>query len=422
MERFKGRVFVNMSRIATSGVAAFALLYSGTAGATAGPSGQLAADTTLTLANSPYVITGDLEVMPGVTLTIEPGVVVQFQTGTDLPTGWEPGLAELIVDGTLLADGPPESPVRFMGVTAGKSKWSGLQFSDGAEAALGNAIVTDAFVGIRQLASPSSTIAIDHVTVANSLAGVHDTFGNLELDAVTIHDCSYGVINIGTAVLTATNLLVFNNLQGFDLESSAQSTLFNSTVDNNGISVSASNVVIKNSIISGGASAIQGTAVVTYSDIWGAGDSPYVSGVGCFNADPLFVGASDYELQPGSPAIDSGDSLDAPDHDLDDVMRPLDGDGVDGAEWDMGAYEAPAVDTGSGGTGGTGGSGGTGGTDATGGSAGTGGSDATGGTGGTDASGGTGGTDATGGSGALGGTGGDDDHHHHHHGHGGHHH
>jgi len=321
------------------------VLVASTAHAQALPA-QVTADTTLTLAGSPYVISGDVEVMPGVTLTIEPGTVLEFQTGPDQPTGWFPGFAELIVDGTLVADGPTSAPVTFEGTTPGIAHWGGLMFTSGAAASLGNATVTDAIVGIRQLAYPASTLALDHVNVWNCNAGVHATYGDLTLDSSTIHDNFYGVINIGTASVALSNLVVYNNsVTGIDLEGSVASTIINSTLDNNGLGITASGPVsVKNSIISGGSSAISGSSVtVTYSDIWGEPVSPYASGVGCMALDPLFVGTGDYHLQAGSPVIDAGDAAGAPSHDRDDVARPLDGDGDGSAEWDLGAYEAPAV-------------------------------------------------------------------------------
>jgi hypothetical protein len=44
-------------------------------------SGQIATNTTWTLANSPYIVTGNILVPSGVTLTIEPGVVVKVNNG-----------------------------------------------------------------------------------------------------------------------------------------------------------------------------------------------------------------------------------------------------------------------------------------------------------------------------------------------------
>ncbi|MBO6793699.1 MAG: right-handed parallel beta-helix repeat-containing protein [Balneolaceae bacterium] len=65
-------------------------------------SDSLTTDQTWTLANSPYQVTANVIVNPGVTLTIEAGVTVQFDTGTSL-----------IVDGAIVADGSAGNEVTF---------------------------------------------------------------------------------------------------------------------------------------------------------------------------------------------------------------------------------------------------------------------------------------------------------------------
>ncbi|MHB8706698.1 MAG: cell wall-binding repeat-containing protein [Coriobacteriia bacterium] len=62
-----------------------------------------------------------------------------------------------------------------------------------------------------------------------------------------------------------------------------------------------------------------------------------------FSEDPMFADAAegDYRLSADSPCVDAGSELagDAPDHDLEGVDRPLDGDEDEDAAWDMGAFE-----------------------------------------------------------------------------------
>ena len=53
--------------------------------------------------------------------------------------------------------------------------------------------------------------------------------------------------------------------------------------------------------------------------------------------------AWDYQLQAGSWAIDTGNAVDAPTDDFNGTGRPLNGDGAGGAEFDMGAFEAPTI-------------------------------------------------------------------------------
>ncbi|MEW5937013.1 MAG: right-handed parallel beta-helix repeat-containing protein [Candidatus Thermoplasmatota archaeon] len=101
--------------------------------------GHIQADTTWTLAGSPYVVYGDLFVDKNVNLTIEQGVAVKFKKGT-----------ALYVDGGLMAQGVLGSGITFISYESKPtlSDWRGLQVNSTGSAYLAHVTFSHAENGL----------------------------------------------------------------------------------------------------------------------------------------------------------------------------------------------------------------------------------------------------------------------------------
>jgi hypothetical protein len=76
-------------------------------------SGELTESTTWNASSSPYLVTGDITVPEGITLTIEPGVEVRFTTSDDQGSGRDANRVELNVIGELIAVGTATDSIVF---------------------------------------------------------------------------------------------------------------------------------------------------------------------------------------------------------------------------------------------------------------------------------------------------------------------
>ena len=77
------------------------------------PAGNMNSSQVWTVAGSPYVITGDVTVTGGYTLTIEAGVAVEFATGDTQGSGEDNARTELRIDGGLVTQGMTPLPTVF---------------------------------------------------------------------------------------------------------------------------------------------------------------------------------------------------------------------------------------------------------------------------------------------------------------------
>lgn len=115
-------VMVFMALMVTSVFAALAI---GIVGISAsGPtyvSGIISSNTTWTAEDSPYIVTGSILVEEGVTLTIEPGVVVKFNSAKAMQ-----------IDGELIAQGTEAEPIVFTSNQSSPASgdWCNIVFTD----------------------------------------------------------------------------------------------------------------------------------------------------------------------------------------------------------------------------------------------------------------------------------------------------
>lgn len=154
--------------------------------------GYIEKDTVWTKENSPYILSGDIVVKTGVTLTIKPGTRIEFIPNIDtFGGGWYDGISasarcEIIIDGGfLIAEGTPTEPIIFTSYAENPKSyinqlptpgdWGTIQISGketGHKSIIKYCIIKYASIGIELWETNTQAkhpVIIDHNLISNCL-------------------------------------------------------------------------------------------------------------------------------------------------------------------------------------------------------------------------------------------------------------
>lgn len=176
--------------------------------------GTITQDMLWTVANSPITVVGDISVSPGVTIKIEAGVTVNFSVNSDSrASGNDISRAELIVNGTIDAQGTAGNPIIFTSAGAVKNNgdWGGIEIATGSV----NSVLKNCEIGYaREYGLRIAALAtVDHCSISQNL------FSGIEVSAISpsISNCSIygnstGIIceASGNPVISDSNIMLNN--------------------------------------------------------------------------------------------------------------------------------------------------------------------------------------------------------------------
>jgi nitrous oxidase accessory protein NosD len=155
------------------------------------------------------LLTEDVLVPPGVTLTVRPGTTIRVSPAESTKTDPEfiSPLTEITVRGRIRIEGSPEAPVRFSPVESGRGgEWAGI-IIDGGDAELKNCFISGADSALYLL---DARVAAGNITLSGNRHGatVVGSAGKVSITGSTITGNDYGMVIIAgdEPLLTGTKV------------------------------------------------------------------------------------------------------------------------------------------------------------------------------------------------------------------------
>lgn len=306
---------------------------------------------TLQVANSPFTATGNISVLAGDTLTIEPGVVIKFDNGVDFT-----------LHGTLIALGTSADSIRFTSNSAlpNSGDWNGILFSSTGKGSLKYSVIEYGATGIsisnsgitvRNSSFRSNNNGIDCLNSSTPLIDSNQFKSNVNTairctnasPTISKNEISNNVA-VSSAILCVnsdpriTQNIIYNTdnsaiecVSGSDPEVWQNSIVLNDfgiTISDSSSPSIENNIIVSNANIGIAVNDPGASPIIKYNDVWSNTAANYFgtpSGVGDLNttnsngdpsdvflnisSDPDFVDEEndDFHLQNSSPCIDAGD-------------------------------------------------------------------------------------------------------------------
>lgn len=198
------------------------------------PGGNLVGSQSWTPAGSPYVLSGDVTVPAGLTLTIQAGTVVQLGPGDTQGSGVDTARTELRVAGTLIVQGTAQNRVTFRSGAGAPntSDWYGVVLLAGASTTLNGAAIQH---GHRCLHDQSTGAAVSEGLFSNCGYGVHVEGGSPTISNTRIENAtSYGAYAASGGSLIFRDGVIFGSTSYGLYATDAHLTLERSLIRNNG--------------------------------------------------------------------------------------------------------------------------------------------------------------------------------------------